>query len=82
MEEIQVPIDPKIKLNILKDELRLWQNTHYMASVRARVGVASGNKEYELQALRDLEGAIKAMDVVNNEIDKVQADLMAAGVKL
>jgi Icc-related predicted phosphoesterase len=68
-------VNPEIKAEYINHEIQAWKNTKYLASVRARVGAATGNKDHEMIALRDLEAAIKSIDFLNDELKNVQKEL-------
>lgn len=64
-------IDSGTKVKIIQNQIQVWRNTEYDASVRHRVGKALKDEQMMQAATLDIERAVKAVDLLENELESL-----------
>lgn len=65
-------ITKEVKHSIVENDLKLWRNTLYQATVRMRVAKKAENKEIEAAAMKDAEGAQRMIDAYEAELASLE----------
>ena len=64
-------IPRQIKLELLRQKLQLWRNTHYSASLDAKVAQSIGDDAMLSQATAAMKRALQAQDVIEEAIKEL-----------
>ena len=64
-----------MKRAIIQQEIALWQNTSYQASVRMRVQQKLGNTEQQAAITKDMERCEMALDALSEELAALPAEV-------
>lgn len=64
-------VTPEVKINILQQKITFWQNSHYSASLDARVAQTIGDERMLEQAKSDMKRTLQAQDELKKIMDEL-----------
>jgi len=67
----QDDLNKETKISILQQELQIWKNTRYQLQIRYRVNIGIENNQGNEQIENELGKCEKAIDILLEEIEKV-----------